>query len=89
MVARLMLAVSMVFTYPLELYVARHCFIALLKSFDYELPEDDVWRSRIVFYGLSIFLWSLSLIIALFCKELAFVCSLTGNSHLIVNSSTI
>eukprot|EP00514_Thraustochytrium_sp_LLF1b_P010596 CAMPEP_0184549042 /NCGR_PEP_ID=MMETSP0199_2-20130426/6564_1 /TAXON_ID=1112570 /ORGANISM="Thraustochytrium sp., Strain LLF1b" /LENGTH=516 /DNA_ID=CAMNT_0026943727 /DNA_START=176 /DNA_END=1726 /DNA_ORIENTATION=- len=75
--ARLLLALTMVFTYPMEQFVARHSLFAFLNGFSPELSGtrrmSNCWH-----YGLTFGLWGSSLIVGLTFRDLGLILELTG-----------
>jgi len=71
-VARAALALTMVFTYPMEQFVARHSMDSML--FDARQPVSAKRH-----YGLTLCLWGLSLAIALVVEDLGVVLEISGS----------
>ena len=69
--ARALLASTMVFTYPMEQYVARHSLNALLCN-----SKGEMSRTRHI--SLTLSLWTSSILIGLSFTELGLVLELTG-----------
>jgi len=82
-VARILLALTMVFTYPMESYVARHCLYTLLferlfnrrTSCCYRLSKLD---PRMVLPFISLVLWIVAVAIGANVQKLGPVLELTG-----------
>jgi hypothetical protein len=68
---RVMFALTQTLTYPLELFVARHCIHALFFASEKKFSDQ-------LHYGITLLLWSSSLAIALNVTELGVVLELTG-----------
>ncbi|CAM9262966.1 unnamed protein product, partial [Discosporangium mesarthrocarpum] len=74
-VARGFLAVTMVFTYPMEMYVARHVLDASI--FQTFLGFGPMTSTR--HYGITLVLWVATLTVALSTRELGDVLQLSGS----------
>lgn len=75
--ARLLLALTMVFTYPMEHFVARHSLFALVWG-----PERGHVFQRVATHaGTTAVLFVSSVMIALNTTDLGFVLSLTGSAR--------
>ena len=76
-IARFLLAVTMVFTFPMEQFVTRHSLFAFIKGYSPELEGpnrmSDVWH-----YSLTLLLWGSALVVALTTQDLCFILELTG-----------
>ena len=73
-VTRVFFAVTMVLTYPLELYVSRHCIVALWGiGGDGPLP----WSKHV---GITVALWAVAMAISLVVDDLGIVLELTGGT---------
>jgi len=78
--ARLLLAFTMVFTYPMEHFVVRHAIVAMLDRAFLNGPSNSrPWVQELWFIGITLGLWGLSLLIALNTKNLGFVLEITGS----------
>ncbi len=73
-VARVLLAMTMVFTFPMEQFVARHCAMELLEAWGF-VRETNRW---IYFYVVTMCLWTSSLCLGAFMKDLGPVLELDG-----------
>merc|ERR1719242_2720025 len=72
--ARALLALTMVFTYPMELFVARFAILQILKRNGRVTVENkNRW-----FCGVTLMLWSTSLVIGAFINNLGIVLELVG-----------
>jgi len=69
--ARMLLALTMVFTYPMEQFVARHSLHAVAFR-----GAGPITSRR--HYGLTLLLWGSSLVVGLVVKDLGVVLELTG-----------
>ena len=82
-VSRVFLALTMVFTYPLEQFVSRHCVMEILEAVFHQFDQKDVEkRSKIYLfylYGTTLILWSSSLAIGASTDNLGFVLALNGS----------
>lgn len=74
---RILLAITMFFTYPMEMFVARHVIVQLFLSGDMDGPNPNRWCNRRVIVTLSLYV--ATLIPALFLDDLGPVLSLTGS----------
>lgn len=74
-VSRLLLAFTMIFTYPMEHFVVRHTLIATLTRGRTDNAHSD-WR---LIYGLTALIWGSTFVIAEFTNELGFVLEFTGS----------
>ena len=76
-IARFLLAVTMVLTFPMEQFVTRHSLFAFLNGFSPELTGpnrmSDVWH-----FGLTFLLWGSALLVSLVTENLSFILELTG-----------
>lgn len=83
--ARTLLAITMVFTYPMELFVARHVFVKLLFSGDMDGPVDELGRPHRTFgcFGrrekLTIIIYMTTIIPALIFDDIGPVLSVSGS----------
>jgi len=76
-VARLMLALTMIFTYPMEIFVTRHSLFCLI--FGYSPTLEGTRQMPIKWHiGITIGLWFLSLIVGLTVTDLGIILELTG-----------
>lgn len=73
-VGRVFLSITMVLTYPMEQFVARHALISMIQKY-----TGDPGHSDMVYYGVTISLWLSSLIIALCLNDLGVVLEVTGD----------
>merc|ERR1712167_449948 len=67
--ARFMLAITMFFTYPMEQFVARHCLYGIIFPNTIDVTDAP----NLQYYGITIFLWLISLVIALVVEDLGIV----------------
>lgn len=74
---RILLAVTMFFTYPMEMFVARHVFVQVFFKGDMDGPNPDAWFNRRVMVTCLLFLTTL--VPALIVNDLGPVLSLTGS----------
>lgn len=72
--SRLLLALTMVFTFPMEQFVARHCLLSLA----HELHPSLHYTSSPCHYGATLLLWGSSFVIGLIVSDLGIVLELTG-----------
>merc|ERR1719242_1347093 len=72
--ARGLLALTMVFTYPMELFVARFAILQILKR----NGRISVQNQNVQFYAVTLGLWSTSLLIGAFLHDLGIVLELVG-----------
>ena len=70
---RVMLVLTMFFTYPMESFVARHALVCVV--YGEEAAKEDNKRRR---YGVTIGLYFAALILSLFLPDLGIVLELTG-----------
>eukprot|EP01084_Bolivina_argentea_P232425 391741_1 len=71
---RAVLAATMVFTYPMELFVARHSLIQCLKlNKRINTSNENKW-----FYGITMGLWSVTLFIGAFITDVGLVLAIVG-----------
>eukprot|EP01083_Nonionella_stella_P049420 131702_1 len=70
-VARMLLAMTMVFTYPMENFVARHCVHAIIAKGRNPTSAE--------FYLVTLIIWGTSMIIALSFEDLGLILELTGS----------
>ena len=71
-VARALLGLTMILTYPMEMFVARHGLHAVL--FDGKGPMTNARH-----YTISLSLWALSFVVAMTVTDLGFVLEFTGS----------
>mmetsp|Transcript_22804 Transcript_22804/g.44822 ORF Transcript_22804/g.44822 Transcript_22804/m.44822 type:complete len:519 (-) Transcript_22804:269-1825(-) len=76
-VARFLLAITMVFTYPMENFVARHSLFALFNGYSPTL-HGNRRMSNYWHFGLTIALWVITTIIGLSVTDLGVILELTG-----------
>jgi len=74
---RILLAITMFFTYPMEMFVARHVVVQLFLNGDLDGPNPNGWFNRRVIVTLCLYLTTL--IPALIIDDLGPVLSLTGS----------
>eukprot|EP00903_Cladosiphon_okamuranus_P007722 g7482.t1 len=72
--ARLFLAITMVLTYPMEMYVARHVFD--VSVFQTMLGKGPMTTAR--HYGLTLGIWGLSMILAMSTDNLGSILEIFG-----------
>ena len=72
--ARALLALTMVFTYPMELFVARFSILQILQK----NGRVTMQNQNIQFYGVTLLLWSTSLAIGAFINDLGIVLEFVG-----------
>jgi sodium-coupled neutral amino acid transporter 11 len=76
-VARVLLAATMVLSFPMECFVARHSLFAVAHGFSPELrgPRrmSGAWH-----YGLTLLLWGAALSVGLLVQDLGIVLEITG-----------
>ncbi|CBN75648.1 conserved unknown protein [Ectocarpus siliculosus] len=73
-IARAFLALTMVFTYPMEMYVARHALdVAVFQTW---LGKGPTTQAR--HFGISIALWVLSIVLAASTKNLGSILEIFG-----------
>jgi len=91
-VSRILFAVKMSFTFPMEHFVARHCVMTLKDSIfqrynyyesggtqlDIEVTMSTNWKQSTYFYLVTFVLWGTSTILGAIETDLGFVMSLTG-----------
>ena len=81
-ISRVLLAITMVLTYPMEQFVSRHLVMEILQSLFHKFDAKDVeLKNRkylIHFYGTTFILWSSSLLIGATAKDLGIALSLVG-----------
>jgi len=75
-IARALLAFTMVFTFPMEQYVARHCIYELMSRF--QNTPADARSSTKLHVGITTCLWGLATVIGMNITELGVVLELTG-----------
>lgn len=72
--SRLLLSLTMVFTFPMEQFVARHCLLSLAQEVHPSLhPASDSCH-----YAATLILWGSSFAIGLAVEDLGIVLELTG-----------
>lgn len=76
-IARFMLALTMVFTFPMEQFVTRHSLYALISGYSPEVEGPKSMTNR-YHYGLTLLLWGSSLCVGLLVDDLGFILELTG-----------
>ena len=73
-VSRILLAVTMVFTFPMEQFVARHCTMMILESvfhrFDTKDIEEQSNKYLTYLYVVTLLLWGSSLLIGALATDL-------------------
>lgn len=74
---RILLAITMVLTYPMELFVARHVAVQMIFNGDMDGPNPDAWLNRRVLVTIGIYI--ATLIPALIVDDIGPVLSLTGS----------
>jgi sodium-coupled neutral amino acid transporter 11 len=74
---RILLAITMFFTYPMEAFVARHVVVQMFFGGDMDGPNPDSWFNRRVMITLAIYV--ATLIPAFFVDDLGPVLALTGS----------
>eukprot|EP00977_Amphora_coffeiformis_P021530 scaffold9441_cov167-Amphora_coffeaeformis.AAC.9 len=74
---RILLAITMFFTFPMEMFVARHVIVQLFLGGDLDGPTPNGWFNRRVIVTLCLYLTTL--IPALIIDDLGPVLSLTGS----------
>lgn len=67
--SRILLSFTMVFTYPMEQFVARHCMLTLVYGDNF---------TNVHFYTVTVMLWGVSVIIGLVLDDLGVVLEVTG-----------
>lgn len=72
-VTRMLFAMTMVFTYPMEIFVARHTMHAVVFY-----GKGPITAKR--HYAISLFLWALSVTITMVVEDLGVVLELSGGS---------
>ena len=82
-ISRILLAMTMVFTYPMEQFVSRHCIMEILEAVFHKFDKKDIELKNKKYltylYGTTLILWSTSLIIGASTDDLGFVLSLNGS----------
>lgn len=68
-VSRMLLSFTMVFTYPMEQFVARHCVLTLLFSENF---------NNYHFYTVTIVLWAVTVIVGITVEDLGIVFEIVG-----------
>lgn len=74
---RILLAITMFFTYPMEMFVARHVMVQMMYNGDMDGPNPNSWTNRRVLVTIAIYICTL--IPALILDDLGPVLSLTGS----------
>lgn len=80
-IARILLAITMVFTYPMEAFVSRHCVMELLESTNI-IQLDPVLKAKqyhFVLYFVTVVLWMVSLSVGATVDDLGIVLELNGS----------
>ena len=78
-VARVLLAATMVLSFPMELFVARHSLFAVAHGFSPE-PRGPRRMSGAWHFGLTLLLWGAGLAVGLLVTDLGIVLEITGAS---------
>eukprot|EP01084_Bolivina_argentea_P004693 8903_1 len=82
-ISRILLSITMVFTFPMEQFVSRHCVMEILESVFHKFDSNDVKNKSkkylMYLYSVTLILWSTSLIIGASAKDLGFVLSINGS----------
>jgi len=82
-VSRILLAITMVFTFPMEQFVARHCVMMILESVFKRFDTKDIEQQSNLYlfylYTVTLVLWGSSLLIGALSSDLGFVLSLNGS----------
>ena len=74
-VARMLLALTMVFTFPMEQFVARHCLLTILASQKLITSSSSVTA----LYVTTLFLWGSALAIGASVSNVGIVLEFTGS----------
>lgn len=75
-VTRIVFALTMLLTYPMEMFVARHCIAALWKSGEQSAPRLTHWQH----ISVTVVLWLIAMGIALVLDDLGLVLELAGGT---------
>ena len=73
-VARILLAITMVFTFPMEQFVARHCVLELLEAWQVIVSS----KSESAHYVVTLVLWGTALAIGATQDDVGIVLELDG-----------